>query len=281
AKGHRLMVGIRPLEMQNWLEVDEHRISELAEKAKLQSRLDAIHAVLDVAQPAVSEVYQLVLSNLAEFHDDVFEIDFDQKSILDKQRNIRSTAAKPLLALGEQLQEDFCIMSPYEGEWILSAAILYSPSRWQLLEKIGKNLNGIHTPVPEYENRLGKAVEQLFDRLEVGKPVWRTNWTILDNPINFQPAPPSLAERKQLTDLNLLDELHFRVERQTLLKLPITGHVVFTIRTYVNTLQELLLAKAENRELLLTNLQTTSDEHVEYRGWQEIKPRLIEYLQNK
>ncbi len=280
SKGHRLMVGIRPLDMSKWIEVDSNRVAELAVKASLQNQIETIHQVTPRATPAIEELYDLVLSNLNKFHGDVFEIDFESRTIHDKVRGHISSPEQPLLALGNNLQEDFCIMSKVDGEWTLTAAVLYSPSRWYLLDKVGRNLEGIHQPVPEYQSRLGRAVEQLFDRIEVEKPIWRTNWTILDDPTNFQPSPPSLAERKTLTDHNLLSDLYFRVERQTVVRLPQTQDVVFTIRTYVNSLEELLDADQANRELLLKNLETTTPEHVDYRGWQEIAPRLIDFLRS-
>lgn len=280
-KGHRLLVGTRPLDMANWIETDDRRIAELETKAELQAKIETIHQVTDTARPAINELYELVLQNLADHHSEIFEIDFERQTIQDKIRKHTSAPNEPLLALGEQLQEDFCIMQKVQAEWLLTAAVLYSPSRWYLLDKIGKNLEGIHQPVPEYQSKLGKAVEQLFDRIEVDKPLWRTNWTILDNPTNFQPSPPSLAERKQLDEIDLEQELYFRVERQTLVRLPHTGAVVFTIRTYINNLAELLDAAAENRDLLLRNIESTSADHVGYRGWQQIAPKLIEFLRAK
>lgn len=281
AKGHRLTVGIRPLDMSNWIEIDSNRVAELQTKSGLQNQIETIHKVTERAIPAIEELYDLVLDNLNRYHSDTFDINFDNRTIFDKVRDLDSGPDQPLLTLGHNLQEDFCIMSKVGEDWVLTAAVLYSPSRWYLLDKIGQNLEGIHQPVPEYQNRLGRAVEQLFDRIEVDKPIWRTNWTILDNPTNFQPSPPSLAERKTLSEETLLTDLFFRVERQTVVRLPKTRDVVFTIRTYVNTLQELLDADVSNRELLLKNLETTNLEHVEYRGWQQIAPLLIELLEKQ
>lgn len=278
SRGHRLTVGIRPLDLSDWLEIDSNRVAELAIKAELESDLGQVYAELPLAKTAVSELFELVLQNLAEHHSQTFRIDADR--VFDIERDLEVSDQNRLLMLSRLLQEDFCIMTQTDSGWVLSAAALFSPSRWSLLEKIGQNLQGIHVPVPHYEEKLGRAVEQLFDRMTVEKPVWRANWTVLDDPTNFQPAPPSAANRKPLAGADLLNELFFRVERQCLIKLPTSGAVVFTIRTYVNTLAELLAADSTYAELLLNALRTTDIDHTEYRGWQSIQPALIELLES-
>ena len=69
---------------------------------------------------------------------------------------------------------------------LVSGAVLF-PQRWHLLEKLGMDMTGIHLPVPLYEDVIGPAVNHFMNRLKVGKPVWRANWAIVDDPTLFQP----------------------------------------------------------------------------------------------
>jgi hypothetical protein len=55
-------------------------------------------------------------------------------------------------------------MSQVGNDWILSAASLCFPSRWDVREKIGKNLLGIHGPVPHYAETIGSATQNIFDK---------------------------------------------------------------------------------------------------------------------
>lgn len=59
----------------------------------------------------------------------------------------------------------------------VSGAVLF-PQRWSLVEKIGMNLQRVHAPVPLYEKEIQRPVAAFMNRLEVGKPFWRCNWTV-------------------------------------------------------------------------------------------------------
>lgn len=85
------------------------------------------------------------------------------------------------------LQEDVCLMMKVDGKLrLMSGAVLF-PQRWHLLEKTGMDMRSIHLPVPLYADVIGSTVDQFMDRLKVGKPVWRANWAIVDDPTLFQP----------------------------------------------------------------------------------------------
>jgi hypothetical protein len=93
------------------------------------------------------------------------------------------------------VQEDVCVMMKVDGTLrLLSGAVLF-PQRWQLLEKTGMDMRSIHLPVPLYADVIGSAVEQFMERLKVGKPVWRANWAIVDDPTLFQPLNEVRFER--------------------------------------------------------------------------------------
>jgi hypothetical protein len=284
-RGHRLVVGTRPLDMAKWLEVDGNRLVELTVKRELQPKINQIFQQLDFSNAAVIELFELVAKHIDAHYSDMLKVlrsNNQVVEIVDLETNASHKVdfenCNRLLILGAIFQEDFCVMQKVNSEWLLTAAVLYSPSRWSLLEKIGNSLEGIHQPVPEYAEKLGKAVEMLFDRITVAEPVWRANWTVLDDPTNFQPTPPTQGNRKRLENVNLGQELFFRVERQTLVRLPQTDAVIFTIRTYTNTLDELLASDPSHRELLSKAVETTTEDHADYRGWEFIKPALESYL---
>jgi hypothetical protein len=62
--------------------------------------------------------------------------------------------------------------------------------------------------------------------------------------------------------------VHLRVERQTLRLLPITGAVLFTIRTRVQPLSSLSRAA---RSSLAATLRTVDEATVRYKGWVGLK----------
>ena len=71
---------------------------------------------------------------------------------------------------------------------MFTAASLCFPSRWRLLDKIGKPLAAVHGPVPLYAERLAGPVDRFMRNLKPGHIASRLNWSLLDDPALFQPA---------------------------------------------------------------------------------------------
>ena len=152
---------------------------------------------------------------------------------------VETADGPPLLVAGRCVREDLCLMergSQERGprEYVLTAAVLCFPSRWRLAEKIGRPLTAIHAPVPTYDDDLARRVNRIFEGLRAGRPLWRANVTVHDSDALHQPeaAPPEG------------DRLWVRVERQTFVRLPRTGAVVFGIRTLQRPLEALAPAEA-------------------------------------
>lgn len=118
------------------------------------------------------------------------------------------------------------------AQWTGVAAVVCSPSRWKLADKMGKNMLQVHTPVSKYAEHIGAAVETTLQRLSVDRPIWRSNWTLEDHPALFQPEPPSAP---------LVDDVSrmwVRIERETFRRLPRTGGILFTIRGFQQPLAD-------------------------------------------
>ena len=259
-RGNRLSVGLRTLDLKDWFEFDDNFDLEIEEKIKLDESGAEVYAELSGVEESIDEFLYLAAENLLEFHPS------------------RYAKVESLIEFSKIVQEDICIMSKINNEWVLTAAVLYAPSRWRLLDKIGKSLSGIHEPVPGYEEQIGNAVEFTFDKLTANRSVWRANWTLLDDATRFQPTPPSPENQLKIAGADLNQQVFFRVERQTLRKMPRTGDIVFTIRTYVTPLGE-LLTRIETSEKLLSAIKTMEPDHVAYKGWNSLKPALIDHLE--
>ena len=176
------------------------------------------------------------------------------------------------------VQEDLCVMSPVNGEWVLTAAAVCFPNRWDLTGKIGRSLMGIHQPVPHYAEKIGAATDSLFNKLSVDRPLWRLNWTIVDSPALHQPVPVPVPDALRLVNEHLADKLWFRRERQTLRKLPQSGDILFTIRTYVHSLAETLRRVPDFRAQLAASMTGLDAAMVDYKGWVGIREALGRWL---
>ena len=151
---------------------------------------------------------------------------------------------------------------------VVAGSVLFSFTRFH--ERFGMNMEQIHSKVPQYQNDLEKPVAKVFATLKEDRPMWRSNWNVSwsdDLMAGYNRYPHrnpgiSVAERDMLfTELKdkicqkgLAESAWLKVEYQTLRRLcNYPSSVLFTIRTFINSFQELesepLAAKA-----LLQNL---------------------------
>ncbi|PKQ11758.1 MAG: hypothetical protein CVT70_12550 [Alphaproteobacteria bacterium HGW-Alphaproteobacteria-1] len=221
----RPLPGIAPLDMADWLLVDEAFAPQMAERARLLAeRRDDVLAVTEGAGPAMDELLQFVLDWLAEYGTGY------QISAREVRRPdgviVPIDRADPLLSLGHLVQEDLCIMEKRGEEHVLSAAVLCFPASWRLAEKIGRPLLAIHVPVPDYP-QIAPRVQRFFDGVQPGRPLWRFNAHGYGDPALFHPMRENVDEaaRARLP--------YLRSERQCVLRLPGTRACVFSIHTYV------------------------------------------------
>ncbi|TCM84749.1 heme-dependent oxidative N-demethylase family protein [Rhodovulum steppense] len=223
----RRLPGIQPLEMADWLVIDDAHAGQMAARDRLiATRPAEVHALTEGARAAAGELLDTVLALLAGRGD--FAVARDAVTRPDGVR-VPLDRAAPLLTLGRLVQEDFCLLQPGEGGLpVLSGAILCFPASWMLAEKLGRPLGPIHAPVPQYDAALAARVERLFAGLRPGRALWRANAHYYTDPALFQPRPESAPRAKVKGPAPFL-----RSERQVLVRLPVTGAVVFSIHTWV------------------------------------------------
>jgi len=222
----RRLPGIQPLDIADWLVVDEAYARQMALRDRLiAERPGAIHALDPAALPAARELLDAVLGQLAARGD--FGVGAEGVRRPDGTC-VPVDRDRPLLTVGRLVQEDFCLMEARDGVPVLTGAILCFPSNWTLAEKMGRALSGIHLPVSHYDDALAARVERLFAALRPGRALWRANAHFHHNPALFQPRSEAAARTRAEGPAPYL-----RSERQVLVRLPSTGAVIFSIHTYV------------------------------------------------
>jgi len=247
-----LSMGVRSLDLHDWLIRDERFGPEMALKAHLLgTRHDEVFAARTGAEDACGEVLALVQAWLQTHHG-------------SPGHPAEADDLHPLDAAGRLVQEDLCVMIADGGSYRLEAASLCFPSHWRLHNKLGHSLAAIHQPVPHYAAELASKVDTFFAKLRVDHPVQRRNLSIHNHDELFRPEPHESPE-SFASDPSGVDEVWLRSERQTLVRLPQTGAVLFTIKTQQcpvvalrdrSTIARALATKlrAEQSELAATNL---------------------------
>ena len=277
----RLRMGLRPLDPAEWLEVDERREAELREKTRL---LEEAHGRVSVALPGAEtagrELFDAVVAHLGRWHPGPLT-NLPDGTVCDRASGAIGdpTSTHPVEAAARLVQEDLCLLERRESSWILTAACVCFPSRWDPASKLGLDVAGIHEPVPGYGDELAGPVDGFFDRLEVERPVWRLNWTLLDSPELHLPDPASPAGGQTAEDLG--ERLWFRVERQTLRRITERPAVTFTIHTYVTRLGELVANRPGAADALASTLATVPADTAAYKGWEGLIGPLVDWLEQE
>jgi hypothetical protein len=253
-RGWRLSVGLRPLDESRWLEVDGARDTELAQKDHLlRQRRDVVVATRPDGDQASAELLATV-------------VDWLSVNRPELPRDV-DDAEHPIVSASRLVQEDLCVLV-HGDAWRLEAACVCFPSRWVLATKIGTTLDEIHGPVPGYQDELSRPTTSVFDRLKSDRSFWRLNWTLLDHPDLHQP------ESARDTAHGSATEWFFRVERQTIRCLPDTGAIVFTIRTYVRSIADVIAGHDDFIDNLLRALDQAPAPMRDYKGWRGVADRL-------
>ena len=139
----------------------------------------------------------------------------------------KSETHPPLLDAAVHVQEDLCILQKQGERHILTAAVMCFPSSWNLRDKIGRSIDSIHQPVPEF-SKVAQIVERMLSAIRVEQPLGRANFLIYTDPELHQPRSEGIDKP---IDPNA--PRYIRVERQSFRRLPETHAVVFAIHTYV------------------------------------------------
>jgi hypothetical protein len=163
---------------------------------------------------------------------------------------------------------------------MFAAATLCFPSRWRLLEKIGKPLSAVHGPVPLYGERLAGPVNRFMQHIKPNHIVSRLNWSLLDDPALFQPAGKWRSNAStEITPANAGSRIFLRVERQTLRRLPVTEAILFGVRVHVYPLEQVIKQPAIAADLAEA-VEALPAEMQHYKSILPFKPALLEWLRD-
>jgi hypothetical protein len=238
----QLSLGLKPLQIQDWLEIDEQLADYLNRKSQLLEQCySEVFAALPNTEANQQAVLDLVVNHLLQYFPHHFKLQKHQihNQVTGQIWNPADFTTAPLDLAGRLIQEDLCLMTPSASGYSLCAASLCFPLHWRLQYKLGLGLASIHEPVPNYDKTLEHPVNNYFEHITVQNPGYRMNWSIVNTPELFL----GHTRNCYIHDGNLAvnevgQKLWLRVERQTLRRLQ-SGDVLFTIRTYVDPLSTL------------------------------------------
>jgi hypothetical protein len=221
AANTRKLPGIAPIDLCNWIQIDEAYSAQMQRRKELISEcLPQVFQLMPHALPMAQEVLEQVLKHTPQIRVE------DGIAVRPDGVRINLDFDQPLQTLGHLVQEDFLIHEQQGSDHVLVGAILCFPASWTLAQKFGKSTIDIHAPVDEYDDLMASKVERLFSAIRHEQPLMRRNALRYADPELFQPNRDG--------DLGRVGNqgTYIRSERQTLVRLPRTRAVVFSVHTY-------------------------------------------------
>jgi hypothetical protein len=270
-KPFKLAMGLRSLELENWLEDGPDLANQLMERAELiKNSPEIVYGEIAGHSTEISYFVAAIMSNLRKYHDKTYV--FHGSQIIHQATGLTAelTARNPLLELARVIAEDLCVLKKIRGEWTMIAGAVLFPSRWRLDEKLGKNIDQIHTPVPGYTDGLQPYMGPTFDKLIAGRAMWRKNWSLHSTPDLHQPTAIHAAVNPS--------DFWWRTERQTLTRSSDSETILFTIRNRSEPLSW-ILARPEESLAFAQTLASMSPQTVEYKGLTDDLQEIVRTLQ--
>lgn len=180
----------------------------------------------------------------------------------------------PLAAAGLAGVDDLCLLQrrdALDGDgrpgWFLDAGFVAFPSRWRLVDKVGRRLDLVHAPVDGYAEALAARVDAVLDALDRGDGSdvrGRRNWFVHPDSALFQPSRP-VGGDPVVPAAEVRTGLWVRSEWQTLRSVA-PGWVLFTIRIDQVPLGEFVDAPTDRAADLLEWLHTADPATVAHHG---------------
>lgn len=276
----KMAMGLRHLDPAEWLVFDDDEAAEMAEKRRLYAeRPHDVLGLLPEGRAGAAELLRVLAGHLARHHGERFALDGEVLVVRATGERVPLDAPEPLAQAGLLVQEDLCLMARRpDGSHALVGASLCFPMRWRLAEKLGRSMAAIHAPVPGFAERLGRPSDRFLDAIAPDRPVWRANWSLSDDPSLFQPH--TRTRPVEIGEAEAGERLWLRVERQTLRRLPRSGQVVFTIRTFSRRL-DAVAGEPGVAAALAARIREMPEAMLRYKNVWSVRPPLLGWLDGR
>ncbi|KAI1369554.1 hypothetical protein F5Y08DRAFT_97027 [Xylaria arbuscula] len=293
---YNVTMGLRSLQHEDWIELDNHFPRYHADKTRrIAERGPKLSMTAPEAYPAAVELLEELTEYLPARYPSLYkrtEVGLDNLWSGESFNIVtRPLLEDPMQMCARLIQDDLAIMiEKPDGQYYLLAGCIVLPGFWRLRDKFGMPLSEIHTSgaVPQYKEKLEKGMMNLFRRLKPEEMVGRHNYFFqVDDDLGWSwSVGPEDGDVNGKVGWNtaekgrVIDHHYYRSERQTLRRLPKTGGVVFTIRTYFHKITEV----AEEDFVpgrLASAVRSWGDDVSRYKGKEKYGDVLLEYLDKK
>ncbi len=285
-------------------DVDEHYVSEMQDRALVLAQDPLRCQSLPHMDLAGWDVLEILFTNMAQAYPQYFTLIRDGETWhwinrplgIDDTFTFGDTSTLPLrpgdtLGVGEpmgpleystrQSQGDFVILDQRNDNLWMDAGMVTTQADWSLDFDLGMNFFEWHGPVP-LAHEMGvfdRALKYMLN-LQQSRGARRLNWTMTIHP-RLDTSPENYhqwgTDRAAVTPENVGDLVHLRVELQIFFRLPRSNALVFPIRCYLISLNDLVTVPGWGQRLHRV-LKTLPPELAEYKGLTRYRETTVEWL---
>ncbi|KAL8369635.1 hypothetical protein RB595_000122 [Gaeumannomyces hyphopodioides] len=287
---YNVTMGLRSIKPEDWIQLDSDYPKYHTEKARrIAERGDKCCTTHPEAYPAALELLDELAAYLPARYPTLFRrtavgVDnlWSGESFNLVERPLRED---PMAICGRLVQDDLAlVVERPDGQYYLLAGSILLPGFWRLGDKFGMPLSRVHTSgdVPEFKEKLECGMTKFFRRLSPHELYARNNYFLqLDAGLDWSPSigPEDDPNTSWGTADVCVDaaECWFRSERQSLRRLPRSGAVCFTIRTYFHPVAE-VASEDYVPGRLASAIRSWGPDVAAYKGRDKYQGVLLEYL---
>ncbi|WP_431798423.1 DUF3445 domain-containing protein (plasmid) [Cupriavidus metallidurans] len=277
---------------EHQFDIDEHYRSEMAERAMVLEKDPRRSIVMPHMQIAAWDALELYMEHMSQDYPEWFTLErqgdkwhWTNQALGLAQSFVFGQADtlpyEPLEYIMRQAQGDVALLDQRDGDLFMDAGVVTAPADWSLAFDAGMSFKQWHSPVP-LAHQLGvfdRALRFLLN-IQVGHPVRRLNWTLTINPrmdTSSETYHEWGADRGTVTAQNAGCKVHLRVEMQLMARLPRSHALLFGIRTYLASLDEIVTQPGWGQRLYRV-MRDLPAPIADYKGISRYRPQLLEWL---
>ncbi len=286
------------------IDVDEHYVSEMEDRALVLAEDPLRCQSLPHMDLAGWDLLEILFTSMSDAYPDHFTLERDGDTWhwvnrplgIDDTFTFGDTSTLPPRPGGtegveepmgpmeystRQSQGDFVILDQRDDNIWMDAGMVTTQADWSLDFDLGMNFFEWHGPVP-LAHQMGifdRALKYMLN-LQQSCGARRLNWTMTINP-RLDTSPENYdkwgIDRSTVTPENVGEKLHLRVELQIFFRLPRSNAIVFPIRCYLISLDDLVTVPGWGQRLHRV-LKSLPPELVEYKGLSRYRDIAVEWL---
>ncbi|SEG56624.1 heme-dependent oxidative N-demethylase family protein [Marinobacterium lutimaris] len=277
---------------EHLLDIDEHYLSEMHERDLVLKENPKRCLAMPHMDLACWDMIDRVMHCFSEDYPEHFKLTKagDQWTWENKLLNINDSFTfgdsstlplPPMEYIGRQVQGDFALLDQRDGDLFMDAGIVTCPADWSLAFDAGMGFKEWHGPVPmAHEMGIFDRALKYLCAIPLGRPVRRLNWTLTVN-ARMDTSPETYpswgSDRASVTPENVGEKVHLRVELQVLDRMSRSNALMFSIRTYLISLED-LVTNPEWAKRMHRVMKGLPEQLIEYKGLTRFHPLVVDWL---